>query len=373
MKRTVSTAVVRTLAIAGSVLLMAGFLSGLPVRAASPDVPGVTALERYSSPSAAGLTKGSTGTVTATRLNIRKGPGTGYGSAGYLNAGDRVTLEAVDGSWGQIDRGWISLNYLKADAAISAGDTVTVTAATLNVRKGAGTNFTRAGHLNEGAKAEILEVNGSWGRTKDGWICLNYVKLLSRGGLSQGDSAKVTAGTLNIRSGAGTDQDIVGSYRSGDMVKILEVNGNWVKTDKGWISASYLRPVASATAAPGSIVKVTAQMLNIRKGAGTGYPKAGTYKAGDRVVILEVSGNWGRTKDGWISLSYVTPDVDTRITAGSTVEVIARVLNVRKGAGTNYQSAGTMMSGETVKLLEVSGGWGRTEKGWICLNFVKLK
>ena len=60
------------------------------------------------------------------------------------------------------------------------------------------------------------------------------------------------------------------------------------------------------------LVKITADVLNIRKGAGTDYPKTGTISdKGVYTIVEEKSGTgaskWGRLKSGagWISLDYV--------------------------------------------------------------------
>lgn len=55
-------------------------------------------------------------------------------------------------------------------------------------------------------------------------------------------------------------------------------------------------------------VKVTASLLNVRKGAGTGYAIATTVKKGEDYTIVETSGNWGKLKRGagWICLDYTT-------------------------------------------------------------------
>lgn len=73
-------------------------------------------------------------------------------------------------------------------------------------------------------------------------------------------------------------------------------------------------------------------------------------------------------------------------------EVIANVLNVREGAGTNYGKknfknltdnaqkqiknlAGKEVDGYVTKMicnvLKVDGNWGKTPSGWICLNYCK--
>ena len=45
---------------------------------------------------------------------------------------------------------------------------------------------------------------------------------------------------LNVRSEPSADSDIVGTYRTGDSVTITEVDGNWGKTDLGWINLKYV-------------------------------------------------------------------------------------------------------------------------------------
>lgn len=52
--------------------------------------------------------------------------------------------------------------------------------------------------------------------------------------------AKVLATALNIREGAGIQYKILGTYKKGDIVEILEEHQGWYKTPKGWISATYV-------------------------------------------------------------------------------------------------------------------------------------
>ena len=54
------------------------------------------------------------------------------------------------------------------------------------------------------------------------------------------------------------------------------------------------------------LVRITASVLNIRKGPGTTYAVTGQIKDRGVYTIVEQNGNWGRLKSGagWISLSY---------------------------------------------------------------------
>lgn len=55
-------------------------------------------------------------------------------------------------------------------------------------------------------------------------------------------------------------------------------------------------------------VKITADSLNVRNGAGTGFKLVTTVKKNQVYTIVEESNGWGRLKSGagWISMKYVT-------------------------------------------------------------------
>lgn len=54
-----------------------------------------------------------------------------------------------------------------------------------------------------------------------------------------------------------------------------------------------------------------------------------------------------------------------------TGKVTASVLNIRAGAGTNYQAIGGLAKGAIVSILEEKDNWGRIDRGWICLDYVE--
>jgi len=60
-----------------------------------------------------------------------------------------------------------------------SGDIVIVTASVLNVRKGPSTKYTILGTVKKGERYKIFKVNGNWADIywgdHGGWICLNYV------------------------------------------------------------------------------------------------------------------------------------------------------------------------------------------------------
>lgn len=92
---------------------------------------------------------------------------------------------------------------------------------------------------------------------------------------------------------------------------LIAVSGGG-STVYGWTDAADIKTSAAATATS-YLVKVTTDVLNIRKGPGTNYGVAGQIKGkGIYTIVAEAAGpgatKWGKLKSGagWISLDYVT-------------------------------------------------------------------
>lgn len=199
----------------------------------------------------------ATGTVINTNeLRVRSAAGTGNKILGYLTQGTKVEIyerTTAEGMvWGRIDKGWISLDYVKLDSnqsttVIDSGTVINTNS--LRIRSGAGTNHSVLGYLTQGTRVDIYEkmTVGSmiWGRIDKGWISLDYIKLDSTAGSADSNMKTVNTSSLRIRSGAGTNNSIVGYLSMGDKVEILEqtmVDGTpWGKISKGWICLDYVK------------------------------------------------------------------------------------------------------------------------------------
>lgn len=97
----------------------------------------------------------------------------------------------------------------------------------------------------------------------------------------------------------------------------LKSNGYWIylgsseycsigKTVTTTTTNSTNKTTTSKTTSKSYKVQVTADVLNIRKGAGTNYAVVGTIKDKGIYTIVQTSGTWGKLKSGagWISLNY---------------------------------------------------------------------
>lgn len=126
------------------------------------------------------------------------------------------------------------------------------------------------------------------------------------------------------------------------------------------------------------LVKVTANALNIRNGAGTNYGIAGCIRDKGTYTIVETQGNWGRLKSGagWICLDYTAKNIDKSSNNGYVLGLYVvnttSGLNVRAGAGTDYTIKKTYTNGTRFDTYEIKGDWARTPSGWVNLKYCKL-
>ena len=118
-------------------------------------------------------------------------------------------------------------------------------------------------------------------------------------------TVKITASTLNVRDGAGTGYKVNTTVKKGGVYTIVEEKNGWgkLKSGAGWISLSYTQKMEDATSYK---VKITASVLNVRAGAGTGYKVNTTVVKNQVFTIVAEKNGWGKLKSGagWIKLSY---------------------------------------------------------------------
>ncbi|MDY4755047.1 MAG: SH3 domain-containing protein [Candidatus Faecousia sp.] len=218
---------------------------------------------------------GSTGTVIAsgtvksnTNLNVRSGAGVAFPKVGTITSGTAVNIyekTTVNGmEWGRIGTNmWVCLAYINLNTNNGSGGSNGSTATTgtgtvisstnLNVRSGAGANYTKVGSLTPGSTVTVYEVVTSgtqqWGRIGNNmWVCMSYVRMNSSGTTvpSTGYTGKVISSTqLNVRAAAGTNNAIVGRLAPGTTVTVYEltnVNGvSWGRIATGWVCMQYIQ------------------------------------------------------------------------------------------------------------------------------------
>ena len=300
--------------------------------------------------SISGTPTNKTGTVTATELNIRKGPDTSYDKVGVYKKGTKVTITETKNGWGKTDKGWISLKHVNTGDSSSSTDTdkddkystlvtdgkktalgkVKITIGALNVRYGPGSSYEKVTSVTNGTTHTYYQKSGDWVRIADGWIYTKgYTDMgetTSSGSTTGSTGTGTTTSGLNIRKEGNKDAEKVGEYAKGTKVTITEVKNGWGKTDKGWINLKYVQMDSTSSSGSSSTttekevgknttfktgtatVEVNSK-LTIRKEAKSDAEKVGSYNNGTKVTILKVENTeWGQTDKGWINLRYVKFD-----------------------------------------------------------------
>ena len=158
--------------------------------------------------------------------------------------------------------------------------------------------------------------------------------------------------------GRGTPHKRIDEYL-GDYILICNSNLNILYSTNNSSSNSHSTIIIK------NVVKVNTT-LNVRnKPNGT---VIGKLKNGDEVKISNYQNGWFEIgKDRWVSADYVH----------STYGIVtANTLNIRSGAGTNYQDIGDLKKNENVRVLKESNGWYLvlcgTRYGWASAKYIQL-
>ena len=116
--------------------------------------------------------------VKAEKLNVRKGPSINDERIASLDRGMVVEILETSNGWNKVklsdgEEGWVNGDY-------TAKEKATVTADKLNVRKGPSIENEKIGSLTEGTVVEILEEENNWYKVQlsdgnEGWISGDYV------------------------------------------------------------------------------------------------------------------------------------------------------------------------------------------------------
>lgn len=162
------------------------------------------------------------------------------------------------------------------------------------------------------------------------------------------------------------------------------------------VTVNNTQPVTTATYTRYVNAKIGLNVRNAPNGS-----RISGLANGTKVTVAETSGTWSRITspvNGWVSSNYLssysqvgnaTVSNNTRYTTG-TYKVNASVLNVRYGPGTKYKAktykqlsanarsqnsrlgnyyTNGYKRGVVCTVTKVSGNWGLTASGWICLDY----
>jgi len=251
---------------------------------------------------------------------------------------------------------------------------VRVTGDVVNIRKGPGTNYGIAKQVYSDdllIVSQTTQLTGrKWGKVRDGWICLEYTDY---------DSV-VNPGTQEGNAAPPSDD------APAPVTPPASADNNTTAGD--------------TTTKPAALIGTVQvnDLLRVRSGPGTSYPVVAYLSNNQKVEILEQtkldSSFWGHISSGWVCMDYIRknsqsnsspePDAsapnppadndlqtDTPLLKGT---ITADALRIRSGAGANTPIVGFYYHGDLVTITDKisvnSVFWGKTDKGWISMEFV---
>ncbi len=240
----------------------------------------------------------------------------------------------------------------RANTPIYAG-AVTVSYGSLYVRSGASTQHSILTSLPKGSYITLLSKSGSWwkvqyGDGQYGYCHADYITAIE----GRQSSVAVNWGTLNVRSGAGTNYTRVASLNKGDSVLVLSTSNGWSRilyhgTKTGYVSSTYLsgnstKPTGVALAVP-SYKQTDSRWSGVKIGSSgktigqigcttTGIAMMESYRTGttitpdamSRRLSYTASGNVYWPSDYRVTTSYNLSNIASLLKAGKPVLIGAR-------------------------------------------------
>ena len=184
-------------------------------------------------------------------------------------------------------------------------------------------------------------------------------------------------GAANLRAKAGVSQAIIGWAKNGDEVEVLYKGNTWhrvrlIKNGKtGWVYGRYLKITDSAAPSTVTGVKLTGTVAQVM----TKYPSSLVNLrkgAGTQYAIAGVCGRGTRMEildetENWFKVQIAGSGKEgwiskTYVSLGLPARTTGRV-NLRYGAGTGYQVIRTLKNGQDVDVTWVGENWSRVETG----------
>ena len=187
----------------------------------------------------------------------------------------------------------------------------------------------------------------------------------------------VHGGWLLLRETPSYQGKIISSYPTGTVVSILSKSGSWYGVAapdglQGYMMGSYLTITGGSDPLPvNSTAYVTSSNglnVRLRTGPGLNYSVMAAYAPGTACLILGSDSGWYKiqigTYTGYMMAKYISgtqPSVPTPVTPGTTTVWVTssngQGVNLRTGAGKDYQSIGFYPVGTQGQVIQFGNTW----------------
>lgn len=309
-------------------------------------------------------------------------------------------------------------------SGVAYADSVTVSASVINLRSGPGTGYATVGQVARGTRLEVLERKGDWIKVKTPAGKMAWVAAWLVGG-STGTTppqapapayqdlsgqlavASPKSGTLNVRSGPGTNYGVVGQMAASRTYPAQGQQAGWIKVTlpdgkagwiAGWLSNLKVLSVADFTVADSHReVIALARSVPVRRLPRPDFDGIVDVTAGTRMAYITTQDGWHRVRTssgvlGWVDASatklvstgafsqtptYTIDDGLWQVDEPVPAAISAAGVNLRTGPGTGYKPLTQLARGTAVRLLGSQSGWYHLvtaggQEGWVAAFLINL-
>ena len=239
------------------------------------------------------------GTISASKVNLRKGPGTSHGIVAVGTRGKTAYVVGIEDGWYRVIYGssicYIRSDYLELNEI--PYENKGSSKSPIFYRDGASTGVeVSASAL--GSTSSNSSSSASSGSTSTPSTSAPASSSTAATATGQIYGIAFTTGSgLRLRSAASTSSSTLASASKGEVVVVLEKSGDWCKViynlKEGYMHADYLKIQTTGNAELG-YGSVTGNSVNMRKGASTSTGRVATSNKGDKAYIVGVENGWYR-------------------------------------------------------------------------------
>ncbi len=171
--------------------------------------------------------------------------------------------------------------------------------------------------------------------------------------------------SVNLREGASTKTEKLGSYKRNTWLRITGESGDWYKVigpdgKSGYMMKKYIYISAGAK----GIIGITdvKDSVNLRAKPSSSAKIVGTYPDGVPCILLSESGSWYHVtvdnKAGYFDSDYIkTKYMAYSTDVATVVSSKGGSVNIRKGPGKNYGVIKSVKHGTYVMILQTGTDW----------------
>ncbi len=253
-----------------------------------------------------------------------------------------------------------------------------VTGSRVRVRSEASTSGKIVANADKNEVIVIVSKEGDWYKVvynlQEGYMHSDYVKV-SKAENAELGYGKITASSVNIRSGAGTSYGKVDQAKNGDKVYIIGINNGWYKVifekSVGYVRSDYVE----LTEIPYENEDSTKSPKFFRGGKSTGVEVSASALNGSANTGSSNTSNSNGTSSSNTSSSSSSTSVSSGLVHGIGF-VTGSGLRLRNEANTNAKTVDTASKNEVVVVLSKQGEWYKViydlQEGYMHADYLKV-